>query len=324
MRVLVTGAAGFLGSHIAMKHLSVGDTVLGFDNFCSSNNESTHHNTLLKTPGYKFSNVDVTHLNNVRYVEWFSPQVIYNFACPASPPRYQAMPVETMLTCVVGLKNMLEIAKKYKSVLVQASTSEVYGDPAQGMTQQDESYRGCVNSYGPRACYDEGKRAGEALCYDYLTKHKVDARVVRIFNTYGPHMDPNDGRVVSNFINQALNGQDITVYGNGNQTRSFCYVDDLVEGIVAMGILSQNPNTPINLGNPVEFTMKQLAKIVTQKVGGSSKLTYKPLPVDDPKQRKPDIMLATKILGWEPDVDLGHGLNSTIQYFKELKGRNAL
>jgi UDP-glucuronate decarboxylase len=242
--------------------------------------------------------------------------VIYNFACPASPPRYQTTPIKTTMTCTIGVKNILDIAREDSAVVVHASTSEVYGDP--DITPQPESYRGRVNPYGPRSCYDEGKRTAEALCYDYLNLG-VDARLVRIFNTYGPHMDPQDGRVVSNFINQALEGKPLTIYGDGSQTRSFCYVDDLISAIISMGRLRDNPRTPVNVGNPNEFTMKQLAELVEKKVASSSGAVYKELPVDDPKQRRPDISLARSLLGWEPKVQLEEGLDKTIEYFRQIK-----
>jgi len=242
--------------------------------------------------------------------------IIYNFACPASPPRYQSMPVKTMMTCVAGTKNVLDIAKEDSSILVHASTSEIYGDPE--TSPQKETYRGNVNSYGPRSCYDEGKRAAEALCYDYLNLG-VDARLVRIFNTYGPHMDPQDGRVVSNFINQALEGKPLTIYGDGSQTRSFCYVDDLISAIISMGRLRDNPRTPVNIGNPNEFTMKQLADLVEKKIASSSGVVYKELPIDDPTQRCPDISLARSLFGWEPKIQLDEGLDKTIEYFIQIK-----
>jgi len=221
-----------------------------------------------------------------------------------------------MLTCVVGTRNMLELAKYHDAVLVHASTSEIYGDP--DVSPQREAHKGSVNSYGPRACYDEGKRAAEALCFDYAWKYGVDARLVRIFNTYGPHMHPDDGRVVSNFIVQALRGEPLTIYGHGQQTRSFCYVDDLVRGIVAMGALPMNPKTPINLGNPNEFTISELANGVAKLIGGNSVRKSAAMPVDDPRQRRPDITYAKDLLGWEPRVQLEEGLTKTIEYFKEL------
>lgn len=330
MKVLVTGAAGFLGSHLMLHHLKRGDTVLGIDNFCSSEPNSDHANLirlLCNTNGKHGLLLDGDITENGDHGLWgcfteFESQglgnrfdIIYNFACPASPPQYQEMPILTMMTCVAGTGAVLDMASKHKAVVVHASTSEVYGDPEH--SPQRESYRGRVNSYGPRACYDEGKRAAEALCYDYLHTYEVDARMVRIFNTYGPHMDPNDGRVVSNFICQALRGEPMTVYGDGSQTRSFCYVDDLIRGIVAVGALPQNPKGPINLGNPNEFTVQELALAVAEKVyGGAGMVKYEKLPVDDPTQRCPDIGRAKELLDWEPRVQLSEGLDKTIEYFR--------
>lgn len=316
--ILISGAAGFLGSHLMNRHLSQGDFVFGIDNYCSSKRDSIHVQ----------NNISFGHSSVMKYHDIVHPliqpcfsdrkfDIVYNFACPASPPVYQSMPIETMMTCVVGTKNMLDFALRHRAILVHASTSEVYGDPS--ISPQSERYRGCVNSYGPRACYDEGKRAAEALCYDYLHSYGTDVRVVRIFNTYGPHMDPCDGRVVSNFIDQALDDIPLTIYGNGKQTRSFCYVDDLISGIIEMGKLSTNPNTPINLGNPNEFTIKQLADIVIDRLGG--KIQNHPLPVDDPTQRCPDITLARKYLNWEPQWALENGIDATIRYFKQQRVR---
>jgi UDP-glucuronate decarboxylase len=316
-RVIVTGAAGFLGSHLAKLHLDLGDQVLGVDDFCSSLSTSLHHRDLLAYENYTFVRSDICDPTLPSRLTWMMPHIIYNFACPASPPRYQAMPVHTMMTCVLGTNHLLQVAQLTGAVMVHASTSEVYGDP--DISPQLESYRGCVNSYGPRACYDEGKRAAEALCYDYLNIHRVDARMVRIFNTYGPNMDPYDGRVVSNFIVQAIKGEPLTIYGHGQQTRSFCYVDDLVRGIVALGALPENPLTPINVGNPTEFTISRLAELVAQKLKGG-RLDAKPMamPKDDPTQRRPDITFARDLLGWEPKVDLNEGLDRTIAYFKTV------
>jgi len=328
MKVLVTGAAGFLGSHLMLRHMQQGDTALGIDNFCSSNPNSEHVRLIKRLceqdrrRGMLFNGdistsepgeglwAALTEFQLSGLGERFD--VIYNFACPASPPLYQKMPIETMMTCVAGTSNVLDMAGLHKAIVVHASTSEVYGDPEH--SPQRESYRGRVNSYGPRACYDEGKRAAEALCYDYLNKCNVDARVVRIFNTYGPHMDPHDGRVVSNFICQALRAEPLTVYGDGQQTRSFCYVDDLIRGIVGVASLPKNPHTPINLGNPNEFTVYKLAQEVVKRLGGS--VSRHPLPVDDPTQRCPDISKAKELLGWEPKVQLEDGLDMTIRYFK--------
>lgn len=325
-RVIVTGAAGFLGSHLAKHHLEAGDQVLGLDDFCSSEATSDHLKDLKSYENFSFEVCDITKSEVSDHVGSWQHKlkgidVIYNFACPASPPRYQALPVHTMLTCVLGTQRMLTLADRYDCTLVHASTSEVYGDPDR--SPQPESYKGCVNSYGPRACYDEGKRAAEALCYDYLHKHKVDARMVRIFNTYGPNMDPYDGRVVSNFIVQALKGKRMTVYGGGTQTRSFCYVDDLVRGIVTLGALEKNPDGPVNVGNPNEFTVLELANLVGQKVMSEAYsdldcIESKPLPVDDPLQRCPDISRAKQLLNWEPIVQLSEGLDKTIEYFRRV------
>lgn len=324
--VLVTGAAGFLGSHLMLHHIKNGDKVLGIDNFSSSAIDSAHVNLIRGlNPGKSvLLNLDITDSSAVtsvtgNYSTFFDGKIdlIYNFACPASPPRYQAIPVETMLTCVVGTANMLDVARKFGSTLVHASTSEIYGDPEH--SPQLETYRGNVNSYGPRACYDEGKRAAESLCYDYYNKYKVDARVVRIFNTYGPHMDPEDGRVVSNFICQTLKEEPITVYGHGQQTRSFCYVDDLIRAIVSMGSLPNNPGTPINIGNPNEFTIQELADLVHEVLNVKErKIIRMEMPKDDPTQRRPDITLANNILGWEPKVQLREGLLNTIEYFRKI------
>lgn len=312
-RVIVTGAAGFLGSHLARYHLDAGDQVLGIDDFSSSDPQSAHYHALQGYRSFDFMNRDITELTAKELSDW-PCDLIYNFACPASPPRYQGMPVHTMLTCVVGTQRMLVHARNNGAVLVHASTSEVYGDPE--TSPQAEAYRGCVNSYGPRACYDEGKRAAEALCWDYLNQYGVDARLVRIFNTYGPHMDPDDGRVVSNLINQALRGEDLTVYGEGRQTRSFCYVDDLVAGIVALGALKENPRGPVNVGNPNEFTVLELAREVQERLGG--RIVFRDLPKDDPMQRCPDIGRARTLLGWEPKVQLADGLDRTIGYFRSI------
>jgi UDP-glucuronate decarboxylase len=318
-RIVVTGAAGFLGSHLAKYHLEIGDEVLGIDDFSSSRRQTQHLKELLTHKNFVFYESNITQPAASDYIdEWQNRfkgiDIIYNFACPASPPRYQALPIHTMLTCVVGTERMLRVAANYEAVLVHASTSEVYGDPS--ISPQPESYRGCVNSYGPRACYDEGKRAAETLCYIYLNTLKVDARMVRIFNTYGPNMDPFDGRVVSNFIVQALKREPLTVYGDGRQTRSFCYVDDLIRGVVALGALEKNPGGPINIGNPNEFTVHELANEVIKRLGGS--MILKPLPIDDPMQRCPDITKAKMLLGWEPQVQLSEGLDRTIEYFKGI------
>lgn len=327
--VLITGVAGFLGSHLALYHLEKGDKVYGYDNFSTAlgdiSNPSAHFKRLLEYDTFEFHECDIsggdgylssfyTDSKSVSHRLRVNFDLIYNMACPASPPRYQEMPIQTMLTCVQGVHNILRLAYDNNAILVHASTSEVYGDPV--ITPQPETYKGSVNSYGPRACYDEGKRAAEALCYDYKNKYGVDARLVRIFNTYGPHMDPEDGRVVSNFICQAIQGKPITVYGNGAQTRSFCYVDDLIRAIIAMGELKHNPGTPINIGNPQEFTILQLAEELQRRFGVD--IIFKPLPIDDPMQRCPDITLARKILSWQPEISLVEGLDYTVEYFDNI------
>lgn len=326
-KILITGIAGFLGSHLALHHIAAGDEVIGLDDFSSSKRDSLHLSTIKRFMSEKklgeVYECDIAEQMQIHYClqkhamtkTSTGIDLIYNFACPASPPRYQEIPTKTMMTCVAGTNNIIDVATSNNSVVVHASTSEVYGDP--DITPQPESYRGCVNSYGPRACYDEGKRAAEALCYDSLFKYGVDVRLVRIFNTYGPNMDPNDGRVISNFINQALRGEQLTIYGNGRQTRSFCYVDDLIRGIVALGELRRNPKTPINLGNPSEFTMDELAEEV-HSLFGRTGVKYMPLPVDDPKHRCPDITIANEVLGWQPRVSLREGLMKTASYFKSI------
>lgn len=315
--VLITGAAGFLGSHLTKRHLDAGDNVLGVDNFVSSRPDSQHMKDLSRSARFKFLKHDIC---DDEYMLTMSlPKkidLVYNMACPASPPIYQAHPVSTMMTCTVGVKKMLDLARRHGAVFVQASTSEVYGDPT--CSPQSEKYRGNVNPYGPRSCYDEGKRAAEALCYDYRAKFGVDARLVRIFNTYGPHMDPNDGRVISNFVCQALRGELLTVYGDGLQTRSFCYVDDLVEGIIRLGALGANPGTPVNIGNPDEYTVKELATRIATKFNVG--IIHRDLPVDDPTQRRPDTTLAKQLLGWVPQVGLDQGLSMTVDYFRSVNG----
>lgn len=321
MRVLVTGAAGFLGSHLARRHLQLEDQVIGVDDFSTALGEDADHfKNLLSYPNFGFykESIDADGSWNSDGALGIKEQVdlIYNFACPASPPRYQAMPIKTMTTSVVGTLNVLKLAKKHGARVVHASTSEVYGDP--NISPQVETYWGNVNSYGPRSCYDEGKRAAEALCYDYLNKYDVDVRLVRIFNTYGPHMDPDDGRVVSNFIVQSLKGQKLTIYGNGDQTRSFCYVSDLIQGIRSLADLKENPRMPINIGNPDEFTILELAQEISDILGNKLNVTHHPFPVDDPKIRKPNIDVAREVLGFEPKVDLRTGLKDTIKYFEEV------
>lgn len=307
-RILITGGAGFLGSHLCEKLVKDGKDVLCVDNFFTGSKTNIAH--LIGHPYFELMRHDVTH---PLYIE---VDQIYNLACPASPIHYQFDPVQTTKTSVHGAINMLGLAKRVKARIFQASTSEVYGDPE--MHPQQESYWGRVNPIGPRACYDEGKRCAETLFFDYHRQHNLDIKVVRIFNTYGPRMHPNDGRVVSNFIVQALKGENITIYGNGQQTRSFCYVDDMIEGFVRMMNSEDGITGPINMGNPGEFTMLELAETVIRLVGGQSKLTFHPLPTDDPKQRQPDITIAKAELKWEPKVSLEDGLKETISYFRNL------
>jgi UDP-glucuronate decarboxylase len=307
--IVVTGGAGFLGSHLCGKLVEQGRQVLCVDNFFTGSKRNIA--PLLGKPNFEFMRHDVTFS---LYVE---AGQIYNLACPASPIHYQYDPVQTTKTSVHGAINMLGLAKRVGARILQASTSEVYGDPE--VHPQQESYWGRVNPIGVRSCYDEGKRCAETLFFDYYRQHRLDIKVVRIFNTYGPNMHPNDGRVVSNFIVQALRGAPITVYGDGRQTRSFCYVDDLIEAMVKMMNISPDGFTgPVNIGNPGEYTMIELAEKVISLVGGASKLVFAPLPEDDPKQRRPDISLAKKTLGWEPKVSLEDGLKETIKYFRAL------
>ncbi|WP_100627318.1 UDP-glucuronic acid decarboxylase family protein [Algoriphagus formosus] len=307
-RVLVSGGGGFLGSHLCERLLKEGNEVLCVDNFFTGNRRNIHH--LLDDKNFELLRHDVTHPLYVEVDE------IYNLACPASPIHYQFDPVQTTKTSVIGAMNMLGLAKRLKIKILQASTSEVYGDPE--VHPQPESYRGNVNTLGPRACYDEGKRCAETLFFDYHRQHGVDIKVMRIFNTYGPRMHPNDGRVVSNFIVQALKGQDITIYGDGKQTRSFCYVDDNIEGMYRLMNSRDGFTGPVNIGNPGEFTMLELANLVLELTESKSKLVFMPLPQDDPMQRKPVIDLAKKELGWEPTVPLREGLVKTIDYFRQI------
>jgi len=307
-RVLVTGGAGFLGSHLIDRLLARGDEVVCADNLFTGTKSNVEH--LHSNPRFEFMRHDITF---PLYVE---VDQIYNLACPASPIHYQHDPVQTTKTSVHGAINMLGLAKRLRARILQASTSEVYGDPA--VHPQTENYWGNVNPIGPRSCYDEGKRCAETLFFDYHRQHHLDIRVARIFNTYGPRMHPNDGRVVSNFIVQALKGEDITLYGDGLQTRSFCYVDDLIEGIIRFMDLEPAYTGPMNLGNPDEFTIRQLAETILELTGSRSKLVFRPLPADDPMQRKPDITLASERLRWEPRTRLEDGLKSTIAYFDQL------
>jgi UDP-glucuronate decarboxylase len=307
-QILVTGGAGFLGSHLCDKLVARGDDVLCVDNFFTGTKRNVEH--LLGNPRFELMRHDVTF---PLYVE---VQRIYNLACPASPIHYQFDPVQTTKTSVHGAINMLGLAKRVKARILQASTSEVYGDPE--VHPQPESYWGRVNCIGPRSCYDEGKRCAETLFFDYQRQHALDIKVVRIFNTYGPRMHPNDGRVVSNFIVQALRGEDVTVYGDGSQTRSFCYVDDLIDGMVRMMDSAKGFFGPVNLGSPSTFTMLELAETVLRLTASKSKLVYQPLPADDPRQRESDNTLAKSRLEWEPRVPLDDGLRETIAYFRKL------
>lgn len=304
-RILVTGGAGFIGSHLCKELLETGHYVICLDNLFTGSLDNI--NPLLSNQNFEFIEQDIITPIDIKIDQ------IYNLACPASPPHYQYNPVKTLKASVNGIENMLELAKKYNATLLQASTSEVYGNPLEH--PQKESYWGNVNPIGPRSCYDEGKRCAETMMTDYNRQFGTDIKIVRIFNTYGPNMHPNDGRVVSNFIMQALRGEDITIYGDGMQTRSFCYVSDLVRGLIAM-MNKPDFRGPVNLGNPSERTMLDLAEIIIRKTNSASKLVYKPLPNDDPVKRKPDITLAKAQLGWAPEVDIEHGLENTIEYFK--------
>lgn len=307
-RILVTGGAGFLGSHLIDRLVARGDEVVCVDNLFTGNKRNIDH--LHAHPRFEFLRHDITF---PLYVE---VDQIYNLACPASPVHYQHDPVQTTKTSVMGAINMLGLAKRLRVPILQASTSEVYGDPA--VHPQPEEYWGNVNPIGPRSCYDEGKRAAETLFFDYRRQHDLDIKVIRIFNTYGPRMHPNDGRVVSNFIVQALRGEPITIYGDGSQTRSFCYVDDLVDGMVRLMNTGHDVTGPVNVGNPGEFTMLELAQAILAITGSGSTIDYRPLPQDDPKQRQPDIGLARRELGWEPTIALDQGLRSTVEYFRSV------
>jgi len=313
-RVLVTGGAGFIGSHLCERLLARGDEVLCVDNFFTATRPNVAG--LTANPRFELMRHDVCF---PLYVE---VDKIYNLACPASPIHYQRDPVQTTKTSVHGAINMLGLAKRVKAKILQASTSEVYGDPA--VHPQAEDYWGNVNPIGPRSCYDEGKRCAETLFFDYYRQHKLRIKVARIFNTYGPRMHPNDGRVVSNFVVQALRNKDITVYGDGEQTRSFCYVDDLIDGLARLMETPDDVVGPVNLGNPAEFTIRQLAELVIEITGAASKIVHRPLPMDDPKQRQPDISKAQELLGWRPTVPLRDGLSKTIAYFEQLLGKEAL
>jgi UDP-glucuronate decarboxylase len=313
-RVLVTGGAGFLGSHLCEQLLERGEEVLCVDNFFSSTRHNVAH--LLDNRRMELLRHDVTFPFYVEVDE------IFNLACPASPVHYQFDPVQTTKTSVIGAINMLGLAKRLKVKILQASTSEVYGDPS--VHPQTEEYWGNVNPIGMRSCYDEGKRCAETLFFDYHRQHNMQIKVVRIFNTYGPRMHPNDGRVVSNFIVQALQGRSITIYGDGSQTRSFCYVDDLIEGMLRMMSTPPEVTGPINIGNPGEFTIRELAELVIELTASKSKLNFEPLPSDDPKQRKPDISRVNEVLGWEPKTQLREGLAKTIAYFDEMLSEGSM
>jgi len=311
-RILVTGGAGFLGSHLCEQLLERGHDVLCVDNYFTGAKDNIVH--LMDNPYFEVLRHDIT------FPLYIEVNEIYNLACPASPVHYQFDPVQTTKTSVHGAINMLGLAKRVKAKIFQASTSEVYGDPS--VHPQTEEYHGNVSTTGPRACYDEGKRCAETLFFDYYRQHKLNIRVARIFNTYGPRMHPNDGRVVSNFIVQALQGRSITIFGDGSQTRSFCYVDDLIRGFIALMDAPDSVTGPINLGNPGEFTIKQLAEIVVEMTGSRSQIEYRPLPQDDPTQRCPDITKARDHLGWQPAIPLRQGLEKTIAFFDELLRKN--
>lgn len=314
-RVLIAGGAGFLGSQLCDRHIMMGDRVICLDSLVTGRLRNIAH--LLDNPRFGFVQHDV-----IDPVEISEPlHLIYNLACPASPDKYQIDPVHTFKTCVYGGVNLLELARKHDARILQASTSEIYGDPH--VSPQPESYWGHVNSFGPRSCYDEGKRAVETLFHDYHERHGVDTRIARIFNSYGPRMDPADGRVVSNFATQALRGDDITIYGQGSQTRSFCYADDMINGLVALMESPDAASIPVNIGNPNEFTVLELAQLVLGMTGSCSNLMFLPLPVDDPRQRRPDITRARNMLGWQPEVTLRDGLASTLSYFRSELRLNA-
>lgn len=307
-RILVTGGAGFLGSHLCERLLFQGNDVLCVDNFFTGGKENIAH--LVKNPYFELLRHDITFPLYVEVDE------IYNLACPASPIHYQFDPVQTTKVSVHGSINMLGLAKRVKAKILQASTSEIYGDPV--VHPQPETYWGNVNPIGPRSCYDEGKRCAETLFFDYHRQHKLRIKVVRIFNTFGPRMHPHDGRVVSNFIMQALRNEEITIYGDGSQTRSFCYVDDIIEGLVRVMDTSDEITGPINMGNPEEWTILELAQKIIQLTGSKSKIVYLPLPKDDPMQRRPVIELAKRLLGWEPRIEIEEGLRRTIDYFRRI------
>jgi Nucleoside-diphosphate-sugar epimerases len=313
--VLVAGGAGFVGSHLCDALLARGDRVICVDSYITGTEENIR--PLMNHPRFRMIEADVCSLR-----EMDEPvDQVYNLACAASPPQYQADPVHTMMTCVAGTGNLLSLAEQHGASFLQASTSEVYGDPEEH--PQREDYRGNVSCTGPRACYDEGKRAAEALCFDMLRAGKVDARVARIFNTYGPRMQPNDGRIISNLLVQAISGTPLTIYGTGEQTRSFCFVSDLVAGLMALMNVDPNPEGPVNLGNPGEFTINELAAMVVEMVPNASEIVYRPLPQDDPQRRRPDISKAKELLTWEPKIPLSEGLKLTADWFVTTLGREA-
>ncbi len=307
-RILVSGGAGFIGSHLCTRLIKEGHYVICLDNFFTGSQDNVKH--LMNEPNFRLVEHDVT------FPFFAEVDEIYNLACPASPIHYQYDPIQTTKTSVLGAFNMLGLAKKVNAKMLQASTSEVYGDPA--IHPQPENYWGNVNPIGYRSCYDEGKRCAETLCMDYFRQNKVRVKIIRIFNTYGPRMLPNDGRVVSNFITQALKNEDITIYGDGRQTRSFQYIDDMIEGMVRMMNTEDDFTGPVNIGNTHEFSMLELAEKVIQLVGSASKIVFKPLPHDDPRQRQPDITLAKEKLGWQPTIELEEGLLRMIEYFKQV------
>ncbi len=310
---LVTGGAGFLGANLCSRLLDEGNRVICVDSFLTGLPDNIR--PFIGRRGFHLVEHDIHEPLDIDE----PVHEIFNLACAASPPRYQADPVHTMMTSVVGTKNMLDIAERHGAAFLQASTSEIYGDPE--VHPQPEDYRGAVNCTGPRACYDEGKRAAEALCFDYLRLGRADARVARIFNTYGPRMRPDDGRIVSNLICQALRGEPLTVYGSGEQTRSFCFVDDLLEGLVRLARVDPNPREPVNIGNPGEFTINELAELVLKKTGSRSRIVHMDLPEDDPRQRRPNISRARELLGWRPEISLEAGLEPTIEWFDEVLAR---
>ena len=308
-KILITGGAGFLGSHLSDLLIKLGHEVCVIDNLHTGSKDNIQH--LIGDNNFSFIHHDVTETINID----FSPEYIFNLACPASPKHYQSDPLKTVKTNVFGAFNLLEFSESFNPIILQASTSEIYGDPL--ISPQSESYLGNVNTLGERSCYDEGKRCAETIFSDYKREKFLDTRIVRIFNTYGPRMQIDDGRVVSNFIIQAIQGNDITVYGDGSQTRSFCYFSDMIEGFLKV-IEAESIDSPINLGNPGEFTILELAELVIQKLNSKSKISFEPLPQDDPKQRRPDIQKAKELLDWSPKIDLSTGLDRTIDYFKSV------